>query len=98
MNKGTLSETEILSKLLSRDEPAEYSIDKTSDSLQDSLKRLGVWNKIGNEHFATLELRYIQNLAKEDTFKEPEFAKSVTPLAHKEFLIMNIIRIFIKSF
>lgn len=93
LNKGVLSEAEILSKLVSRDEPVEYSLDKTSNNLKDSLKRLAVWNKIGNERFATLELRYVQSLSKEDTFKEPEFAKSVTPLAHKEFLIMNLIRL-----
>ncbi|MBC7540554.1 MAG: lytic transglycosylase domain-containing protein [Bacteriovorax sp.] len=93
LNKGAVSEAEILSKLVSRDEPAEYPLDKTSNNLKDSLKRLAVWNKIGNERFATLELRYVQSLSKDDTFKEPEFAKSVTPQAHKEFLIMNLIRL-----
>ena len=93
LNKGAVSDAEILSKLISRDEPAEYPLDKTSNNLKDSLKRLAVWNKIGNERFATLELRYVQSLSKDDTFKEPEFAKSVTPQAHKEFLIMNLIRL-----
>jgi soluble lytic murein transglycosylase len=93
LNKGVVSDAEILSKLISRDEPAEYSLDKTSNNLKDSLKRLAVWNKIGNERFATLELRYVQSLSKDDTFKEPEFAKSVTPQAHKEFLIINLIRL-----
>lgn len=92
LNKG-ISENETLSKLLSRDDPAEYSMDKTSDNLKDSLKRLAVWNKLGNDRFAALELRYVQFLNKEDAFKEPEFAKSVTPQGHKEFLLMNLIRL-----
>lgn len=93
LNKGAVSETEILSKLVSSGDPAEYSLDKISENLRDSLKRLAVWNKIGNERFATLELRYVQSLKKEDTFKDPEFAKTVTPIANKEFLIMNLIRL-----
>jgi soluble lytic murein transglycosylase len=92
-NKGAVSDTEILSKLLSKDEPAEYSLDKTSPILKDSLKRLAVWNKLGNERFATLELRYIQSLTKDETFKEAEFSKSVTPQDHKEFLVLNLVRL-----
>lgn len=104
LNKGASSESEILAKLITRIESAEYSLDKTSYHLKDSLKRLAVWNKIGNERFATLELRYIQSLSKEDTFQETDFAKAVTPQAHKEFLITNLIRLlnsqkrFITSF
>lgn len=93
LNKGANSETEILSKLITRSEPAEYSLDKTSYNLKDALKRLAVWNKLGDERFATLELRYIQALSKEDTFQEADFAKSVTAQAHKEFLVTNLIRL-----
>ncbi|MDO9181280.1 MAG: lytic transglycosylase domain-containing protein [Bacteriovorax sp.] len=93
LNKGAVSETEILSKLLSRDDPAEYSIDKTGPNLKDALKRLAVWNKLGNDRFANLELRYIQFLNKEDTFKDTEFAKTITPQANKEFLTMNLVRL-----
>ncbi len=93
LNKSKLSETEIISKLISRDEPYDYPISRTSKDLKDSLRRLAVWNKIGNERFATLEIRYIQSLSKENTFNEPEFAKSVSSQAHKEFLLMNLIRL-----
>jgi soluble lytic murein transglycosylase len=86
-------ESDVLAKLVSKNEPAEFSLEKTSNDLKDSLKRLAVWNKIGNERFATLELRYIQSLPKELTFKDAEFAKTITPLAQKEFLIMNLIRL-----
>ena len=92
-NNGVLSEADVLSKLVSHDEPIDYSLDKTSNNLKDALKRLAVWTKLGNERFSTLEMRYIQSLSKEDTFKEIEFAKNVTPQAHKEFLIMNLIRL-----
>jgi soluble lytic murein transglycosylase len=91
--KGATSEADMLAKLVSNDSPADYPIDKTSYHLKDSLRRLAVWNKIGNERFATLELRYIQFLKKDDTFRDPEFAKTVTPQAQKEFLIMNLIRL-----
>ncbi len=93
INKGTISEADILAKLVSKAEPAEFSLDKTSNDLKDSLKRLAVWNKIGNERFATLELRYIQSLPKESTFKDVNFAKTVSAQAHKEFLIINLIRL-----
>lgn len=93
LNKGIASETDILSKLVSKNDPAEFTLDKVSDDLKDSLRRLSVWNKIGNERFATLELRYIQSLSKESTFKSPEIAKSISAQAHKEFLIMNLIRL-----
>ena len=92
-NNGALAETEILAKLVSKDDPIEYSLEKTSNKLKDALKRLAVWNKLANDRFATLEMRYIQSLSKDDTFKEVEFAKTVTPQAHKEFLIMNLIRL-----
>ena len=93
MNKGVNTETEILAKLVSKDEPAEFPLDKTSSDLKDSLRRLAVWNKLGNERFATLELRFVQSLSKENTFSDLEFAKTVTPQAHKEFLVMNLIRL-----
>ncbi len=92
-NKGAISEADILAKLISKNDPIEYTLDKTSDDLKDSLRRLAVWNKLGNDRFATLELRYIQSLPKDLTFKNADFAKAVTPLAHKEFLIMNLIRL-----
>jgi soluble lytic murein transglycosylase len=104
LNKGTNSETDTLSKLITRTEPIDYPLNKTSYNLTDSLKRLAVWNKLGNERFATLELRYIQSLSKEDTFRDGEFAKNVTAQAHKEYLIINLIRLlnsqkrFITSF
>lgn len=99
-----MKEGDVLAKLVSKNEPAEFPLEKTSSDLKDALKRLAVWNKIGNERFATLELRYIQSLPKELTFKDAEFAKKVTPQAQKEYLIMNLIRLlnsqkkFITSF
>ncbi len=93
LSKGSVSETDILSRLVSKNDPAEFSLDKTSGDLKDSLRRLSVWNKIGNERFATLELRYIQSLSKENTFKDSAFSKTISSQAHKEFLIMNLIRL-----
>lgn len=104
LSKGTTSEAEILAKLITKTDPIDYSLDKTSVDLTDSLKRLAIWNKLGNERFATLELRYIQSLSKEETFKDPAFSKTLGPTAHKEFLIMNLVRLlnsqkrFITSF
>lgn len=104
LGKGKVNEAEILSKLVSKNEPADFSMDKAGSELKDSLKRLAVWNKIGNERFATLELRYVQSLPKELTFKDADFAKTISAQAQKEFLIMNMIRLlnsqkkFITSF
>lgn len=104
LNKGQVAEADILAKLITKTEPADYTLDKTSFNLKDSLRRLAVWNKIGNERFATLELRYIQSLSKEDTFQDAEFAKTISAQSHKEFLITNLIRLlnsqkrFITSF
>ncbi len=93
INSATMAENDILSKLIAKSDPVEFSLDKTSNDLKDSLRRLAVWNKLGNERFATLELRFIQNLSKDATFKDPEFAKTISPIAHKEFLVMNLIRL-----
>lgn len=104
LNKGLNSETEILSKFITNADPAEYSIDRTSSYLKDALKRLSVWNKIRNEKLATLEIRYIRSLKKEETFINSDFAKTVSVQSHKEFLIINLIRLlnsqkkFISSF
>jgi soluble lytic murein transglycosylase len=92
LNKNPNSETEILARFITKTDPKEYSLEKTSSHLKDALKRLSVWNKLGNERFSNLEIRYIQSLAKENTFDDLEFAKSVTPMAHKEFLITNLVR------
>jgi soluble lytic murein transglycosylase len=93
LSKGVVSENDILAKLITKNDPIDYPLDKTSDDLKDSLKRLAVWNKIGNERFATLELRHVQSLSKENTFKNAEFAKTITPQLHKAFLVMNLIRL-----
>lgn len=93
LNKGLLSESEILAKLVSHDDSVEYSIDKISNNLKDSLRRLAAWNALGNERFSVLETRFIQTLSKSDTFKDAEFAKNITPQAHKEFVITNLIRL-----
>ena len=104
LDKGVNSETEILSRFITNIDPAEYSLEKTSSNLKDALKRLAVWNKLGNEKFTTLEIRYIQSLKKEDTFDNSSFAESVSLQAHKEFIIINLIRLlnsqkkFISSF
>lgn len=87
------SEQEILAKLISKDSPAEFKMDVTSDTLKDSLKRLAVWNKIGHERFATLELRYIQGMDKSTIFKDQEFAKNVANNESKEFIVLNLVRL-----
>lgn len=93
LSKAKANESEILSKLVSKNEPADFSMEKAGRELKDALRRLAAWNKIGNERFATLELRYIQSLPKELTFKDAEFSKNVSAQAQKEFLIMNLIRL-----
>lgn len=93
LSKGKATESEVLSKLVSKNDPADFSMDKAGSELKDALKRLAVWNKIGNERFATLELRYIQSLPKELTFKDADFGKTISAQAQKEFLIMNMIRL-----
>jgi soluble lytic murein transglycosylase len=63
-----------------------------------------VWLKFGNERFSTLELRYIQTLSKEETFNDEAFSKNLSPQAHKEYIITNLIKLlnnqkkFVSSF
>jgi soluble lytic murein transglycosylase len=103
MDKG-MSEQEILAKLISKDPPAEFKMNVASNTLKDSLRRLAVWNKLDQERFATLEIRYIQALEKNDVFIDNEFAKNVTNNAYKEFVVLNLVRLlhsqekFITSF
>lgn len=103
MQKGA-TEQEILTKLIAKESSAEYKIDSVSETLRNTLKRLAVWNNIGHERFATLELRNIQALSKDETFKDKEFAKTVTASEHKEFIVLNLVRLlhsqekFISSF
>lgn len=102
-NKGQ-SEQEILSKLISKNSPAEFKMDVTTDTLKDSLKRLAVWNQLGHERFATLEIRYVQGLDKGDIFKDAETVKTVSNNDYKEFIVLNLVRLlhsqdkFITSF
>lgn len=91
--KGKMSEDEILSKLISKNNPVEFSPEKFSNLLKESLKRFAVWNKIGNERFQTLELRYIQSLPKEDTFNDFEIIKKTTNQSQKEFIALNLIKL-----
>lgn len=98
------SEQEILSKLITKDSPAEYKMDVATETLKDSLKRLAVWNKLGHERFATLELRYIQGMDKKDVFKDTETLKTASANDAKEFVVLNLVRLlhsqdkFITSF
>lgn len=102
-NKGQ-SEQEILAKLISKDSPAEFKMDVASEKLKDALKRLAVWNSLRHERFATLEIRHIQSLEKNEIFKDPELAKTVSNNDHKEFIVLNLVRLlhsqekFITSF
>lgn len=103
LNKGS-TEEEILSKLITKTSEAEFKMTVASEKLKMSLRRLAVWNTIGNERFATLELRDIQSMSKDDTFKEKDFAKTVSNSDHKEFVVLNLVRLlhsqgkFINSF
>ncbi len=103
LDKGK-SEQEILAKLIAKNSPAEFKMDVASEALKDSLKRLAVWNSIGHERFATLELRYLQGLEKENVFADKEFAKTVSTNEYKEFVVLNLVRLlhsqekFIASF
>lgn len=102
-NKG-MSEQDILAKLISKDAPAEFKMDVTSEELKDALRRLAVWNSLGHERFATLEIRHVQSLDKLLAFKDKEFAKNVTNNEYKEFVVLNLVRLlhsqdkFITSF
>lgn len=102
-SKG-VSEEDILAKLISKDSPAEFKIDVTSDKLRDSLKRLAVWNLLKNERFATLEIRHIQSMDKHDVFKDKDLVKKISQNDHKEFIVLNLVRLlhsqdkFIASF
>lgn len=91
-NKG-MSEQDILAKLISKDSPAEFKMDVTSDDLKDALKRLAVWNSLGHERFATLELRHVQLMEKQVAFKDKEFAKTVAANDYKEFIVLNLVRL-----
>ena len=98
------NEEEILSKLISKQNNDELKMDVASNSLKDSLRRLAVWNELGQEKFATLEVRYIQSMDKALALKDGELQKSVNPAAFKEFIVLNLIRLlhsqekFIASF
>lgn len=88
-----LNESDVLSKLISKQEPLDIPFEKTSNILQDSLRRYSIWSKLGNERFTTLELRFIQSLSKEEAFRDREFARALTPSIAKEYLITNTIRL-----
>lgn len=103
LDKGK-SEQEILTKLIAKNSPAEYKMEVASETLKDSLKRLAVWNSLGHERFATLELRYLQGLEKDNVFADKNFAKGVSTNEYKEFVVLNLVRLlhsqdkFIASF
>jgi soluble lytic murein transglycosylase len=102
-NKG-MSEQDILAKLISKDAPVEFKMDVTSDELKDALRRLAVWNALGHERFATLEIRHVQSMDKLSVFKDKDIAKNVTANDYKEFIVLNLVRLlhsqekFINSF
>ena len=102
-NKGT-SEEDILAKLISKNSPAEFKMDSTSDLLKDSLKRLAVWNALKHEGFATLEIRHVQAMDKLVALKDKDLAKNITENEYKEFIVLNLVRLlhsqdkFIASF
>lgn len=103
LNKG-MSEQDILAKLISKNSPAEFKMDVASETLKDSLKRLAVWNSLGHERFATLEVRFLQGLTKDEVFHSSEHAKKTSPNECKEFVVLNLVRLlhsqekFIASF
>jgi soluble lytic murein transglycosylase len=102
-NKG-MNEQDILAKLISKDAPVEFKMDVTSDELKDALRRLAVWNALGHERFATLEIRHVQSMDKLSVFKDKDIAKNVTANDYKEFIVLNLVRLlhsqekFINSF
>lgn len=98
------SEQEILAKLIGENPVADFSMDVASDELKNSLRRMAVWNKIGNERFATLEQRFLQNMEKKNIFKDENFSEKISKNEAKEFIILNLVRLlhsqkkFITSF
>jgi soluble lytic murein transglycosylase len=99
-----VSEQEFINKIISKEPPVDYKMDVTTDELKNALRRLAVWNSLGNERFATLELRHIQTMKKEDVIKDAQLLKKITSLEFKEFIVLNLVRLlhsqekFITSF
>lgn len=91
-NKG-MTEQEILAKLISKNSPAEFKLEVASNDLKDALKRLAVWNKLGQERFSVLELRHLQSMDKLVGLKDIEYAKTVSNNEYKEFIVLNLVRL-----
>ena len=102
-NKG-MSEEDILAKLISKNSPAEFKMDVTSEELKDALRRLAVWNELKYDRFATLEIRHVQSMDKVTALKDKNFSKNVSINEYKEFVVLNLVRLlhsqdkFITSF
>ena len=92
-SKGKTSEEEILAKLVTKNNPKEYPINKYHEQLKSALKRFAIWSKLGNERFQTLEIRKVQSLSKEETFDDEKLTKDMTTQIHKEFITINLIRL-----
>ena len=99
-----VSEQEFINKLISKESATDYKMEIISEDLKDSLRRLAVWNTLGNERFALLEIRYIQSIKKEDSIKDSKALKKMTAPEFKEFIVLNLVRLlhsqekFITSF
>jgi soluble lytic murein transglycosylase len=103
-DKNKSSEEEILSKLVSKENFSEIGPDKYSEVLKSTLKRFSVWSKLGNDRFLNLEIRHIQSLSKDETFKSSDISKNMSVQTQKSFLTLNLIKLlnakkrFISSF
>lgn len=92
LQKGT-SDQEILAKLIAKESNSDFKVSETSEMLQNALRRLAVWSTLGHERFSTLEMRQIQSMTKDETFKNAELAKKISANEHKEFIVLNLIRL-----
>lgn len=93
----TAKKDEIILKLVKKNEVVEYSVEQLSNELKNTLKRFSIWNELGSEALATLEIRNMESFSKEDTFKDKNFAKSVSSENHREFMVLNLIKLVFKQ-
>jgi soluble lytic murein transglycosylase len=90
--QNKISHDKLIEKLVSKVNPIEINSSNYALPLNNALKRLAVWTKLGSERFQTLELRKIQSLNKDDVFKDTSKIKRMTEKSHSEFVTLNLIK------
>lgn len=90
--QNKLSDDKVIEKLVSKSNPLDIGSNKFAPELSNALKRLSVWSKLGSERFSTLEIRKIQTLTQEETFKDVAHIKGLNEKSHREFITLNLIK------